>query len=918
MPPKAPYEVLEKRVQELEQAEARRKRTEEALEKRILALTMPLGDVESINFEDLFNLDDIQQLQDEFASATGVASLITRTDGTPITQPSNFCRLCRDIIRQTPKGLANCYKSDATIGRLSPNGPTVQPCMSGQLSDAGAAITVGGKHIANWLIGQVRDDTQTEDRIRAYAREIEADEEAVAEAFREVPFMSREKFGQVARMLFTLAKQLSTSAYQAVQQARFITELKQAKEALEASETHLRTLVRTIPDLIWLKDERGFYLFCNSRFEDFFGAKEKDIIGKTDYDFVDRDLADFFRRHDALAVAKGRPSINEEEVEFSSDGRREILETIKTPMYRSDGRLAGVLGIGRDITDRKKAEEAFRINEARLETLLKLSQMSKAPLTQITDFALEAAVGLTDSRIGYLAFMNEDETVLTMYSWSKQAMKECAVRDRRFVYPLDQTGLWGEAVRQRQPVITNDYQADNPHKKGYPEGHVVVERHMNVPVFDGEKIVAVAGVGNKEKPYDDPDVRQLTLLMQGMWMIVKRQRAEEALRDSEEKLARSKKMESLGLLAGGVAHDLNNVLSGILSYPELLLMRLPQGSPLIRPIETIRDSGNRAAEIVQDLLTVARGVAVAKEPLNINGLIDEYLRSPEFNKLKQVYPEVSLKTDMDQSLLNIGGSRAHVRKVIMNLTANAFEAVEGTGAVSISTMNRYIDRPLKGYDEVNVGEYAVLSVADNGPGISPDDLDRIFEPFYTKKVMGRSGTGLGLAVVWNVVQDHKGYIDVTVDRRGTTFDLYFPITREAVWKNDAAFRLEDYKGEGQTVLVVDDVESQREIFCQMLEVLGYRAEAVSSGEEAIRYVEDKAVDLIMLDMIMDPGIDGRETFERIIKIRPGQKAIIVSGFAETDAVKEAQRRGAGPFIKKPVRLASLGAAIKEILRHSAT
>jgi PAS domain S-box-containing protein len=201
-----------------------RKRAEEAIEKRILALTMPLDDAASINFEDLFNLDDIQRLQDEFAGATGVASIITQTDGTPITRPSNFCRLCNDIIRKTDKGRGNCYKSDALIGRLSPEGPIIQPCMSGGLWDAGAAISVGGKHIANWLIGQVRNDTQTEKKILEYARDIGADEQVAVEAFREVPGMSRDRFGKVAQALFTLANQLSTSAYQNVQQARFISE----------------------------------------------------------------------------------------------------------------------------------------------------------------------------------------------------------------------------------------------------------------------------------------------------------------------------------------------------------------------------------------------------------------------------------------------------------------------------------------------------------------------------------------------------------------------------------------------------------------------------------------------------------------------------------------------------------------------
>ena len=913
MSQKIPGEELEPRVNELEEDLTRLKKAGRRQDQVASGLNTGLEIVENVTFDNLFKISDIQRLQDEFANATGVASIITNADGTPITRPSNFCRLCKDIIRKTPKGQANCYKSDASIGRMSPYGPTIQHCLSCGLWDAGAAISVGGKHIANWLIGQVRDESQTEERIRNYAREIDVDEEMAVEAFHETPCMSHERFRRIANMLFTLANQLSVTAYQKLQRERFINELTQTQKALEKSETLLGAVIRTIPDLVWLKDKNGRYQICNSKFEEFFGASEREIVGKTDYDFVDKELADFFRRHDARAIEKGRPSRNEEEIVFSSDGHREILETIKTPMHGRDGELIGVLGIGRDITDRKKAEEEFLLNEARLETLLELSKMTKAPLTKITDFALEAAVKQTSSKLGYLAFMNEDETVLTMYSWSKTAMEQCAITDKQIIYPLEQTGLWGEAVRQRKPVITNDYEAEDRMKKGYPPGHVKVYRHMNVPVFDGEKIVAVAGVGNKVKAYDEPDVRQLTLLMQGLWLIIKRLRAEEALRVSEEKLERSRKMESIGLLAGGVAHDLNNILSGILSYPDLLLMKLPDDSPLRGAIQTIRDSGSRAAAVVQDLLTVARGVAMAKYPMNINELIKAYLHSPEFRKLEQLAPLVALKIDLEENLFNIAGSHAHINKVVMNLITNAYEAIEGAGAVTIKTLNRYIDQPIKGYDEVTIGEYALLSVSDDGPGVAGDDLERIFEPFYTKKVMGRSGTGLGLAVVWNVVQDHKGYIDVYTGPAGTTFDLYFPITREGIWQEDVSLSLEEYKGDGEMILVVDDEANQREIFVNMLETLGYKAEAVSGGLAAVEYVEQNDVDLIILDMIMDPGIDGRETYERISRIKPGQKAIIVSGFAETDAVRAAQKLGAGQYIKKPIRINTLGKAVKMAL-----
>ncbi|MFO7559402.1 MAG: response regulator [Desulfobacterales bacterium] len=244
---------------------------------------------------------------------------------------------------------------------------------------------------------------------------------------------------------------------------------------------------------------------------------------------------------------------------------------------------------------------------------------------------------------------------------------------------------------------------------------------------------------------------------------------------------------------------------------------------------------------------------------------------------------------------------------------NASEAVERGGNVFISTMNRYLDKPIRGYDDINIGEYVVISVSDDGPGISSSDLERMFEPFYTKKVMGRSGTGIGLTVVWNTVQDHKGYIDVASDEDGTIFQLYFPITRDELLAEDLPRTIKDYKGDGETILIIDDVESQIEITCTMLDRLGYKTKAFSSGEEAVEYLKEHTVDLVLLDMIMDPGINGRETYERIIKIHPNQKAIIVSGFSETDEVKETIKLGAGQYVKKPITLEKIGLAVKQEL-----
>jgi PAS domain S-box-containing protein len=205
------------------------------------------------------------------------------------------------------------------------------------------------------------------------------------------------------------------------------------------------------------------------------------------------------------------------------------------PVLDSTGEDIFFIGAIFDISQNKKTLETFRLNEARLSALLDLTQMTDAPLNEITSFALEEAIRLTRSKVGYLAFANEDETELRMYSWSVDAIKECEIKHKQTTYHIDEMGLWGEALRQRKPIITNDYTASNPYKKGQPEGHVKILRHMNVPVLDQGKIVIIAGVGNKEAPYDESDIRQLILLMEGMWQIIRRKQIEEKLRKNEEK-----------------------------------------------------------------------------------------------------------------------------------------------------------------------------------------------------------------------------------------------------------------------------------------------------------------------------------------------------------------------------------------------
>jgi two-component system cell cycle sensor histidine kinase/response regulator CckA len=387
-----------------------------------------------------------------------------------------------------------------------------------------------------------------------------------------------------------------------------------------------------------------------------------------------------------------------------------------------------------------------------------------------------------------------------------------------------------------------------------------------------------------------------------------------AMKEMEARLQRAQKMEAIGTLAGGVAHDLNNILSGLVGYPELLLMDIPEGSEMRIIIETIKRSGERAAAIVQDMLALARRGVSVTDVIALNRVVQDYLDSPELAKLKAVHPHVSIQADLAPAGLNIIGSSAHMGKAIMNLVTNAAEAMPEGGEIELSTRNLYIDRPMLGFETIPEGEYVRLRVADAGIGIAATDLERIFEPFYTKKKMGRSGTGLGMAIVWGTVKDHGGYIDArSVEGRGTVFDLYFPVTRQNVKKEIEQLPIDRYRGAGESVLVVDDIKEQRDLAAFMLKRLNYQVDTVASGEAAVAYLRRKPVDILVLDMILEPDMDGLETYRQILAIAPGQKAIIASGFSESERVLEAQRLGAGRYIRKPYRMEQIGMALREQL-----
>lgn len=393
--------------------------------------------------------------------------------------------------------------------------------------------------------------------------------------------------------------------------------------------------------------------------------------------------------------------------------------------------------------------------------------------------------------------------------------------------------------------------------------------------------------------------------------------AEERAQQLQERLARSERMESLGILAGGVAHDLNNILGPMVAYPDLLLDRFEESSDDYEIVKEIKRSAGRAAAVIRDLLTLARRGRYQLEPTDLNEVVESYLRSAGFAELQALYPNVEPLVRLKPDLPAFDGSSVNLVKVLMNLVINAFEAMPHGGTLHIDTRVQSASSTYMGYESIPRGDYVILEVSDTGSGIEAKDQERMFEPFFTKKKMGRSGSGLGLSVVYGVVKDHGGYIDVKSDvGKGTAIRISIPIRANMAVAEEVE-NLESILG-NERILIVDDVAEQRTMAAKLLRDMGYHVDTAASGREAVKRLEEIRAEgdvtspyaVVLLDMIMEEDFDGLDTYQRMIEFFPDQKCVIVSGYSETSRVKQAQSLGAGRYLPKPYTREELGKAVR--------
>jgi len=758
-----------------------------------------------------------------------------------------------------------------------------------------------------------------------------------------------------------------------------ITERKQAEEEVSKSREFLDTIINNIANPIFVKDEKHRWIAINDSMCKMIGVTRAQMLGKSDYDLFSKEQADVFWSHDNVVMDSNKVDINEEKITVGDKTR--IISTIKSSFTNPISGRRNLVGTIRDITDRKLAEKQLQESEERFKKLSGLTFEGivihykgvaidvNESLTRLFGYTREEMIGENIIELcvpqEYHTIINEN--VVKKYAKPYEVMgikkdgtlfpieleardiknkdeefRVAAIRDiterkqakvalqdskKRFrniaesmsdwIWELDADGVYTHVSSNVESTL------------GYKADELIGKRpfdFMAPKEAESKEKQFLLVVANK-KPIKElenwniaKDGNKICFLTNGLPLLdnqgnllgyrgVDKDITE--LKRLQKLESRAERLETAGTIAGQVAHDFNNLLAPLIAYPDFIKDELPKNHPALTYLDQMEKAAQKIANINQDLLAMGRRGHCNQDILNLNTIIQQAVA--DFEPLPKT---LAFEIDLDDSLMDILGGGAQIHRVISNMLHNAQDAMQNIGQITIKTENYYVDDVSMIYGRVPKGEYVKLTMTDTGCGIPDDIVQKIFDPFFTSKTTDKKcGSGLGMSVVDAVINDHNGFIDLSTKvGEGTSFYLYFPITRKS---KDEKQDIDIYGG-SESILIVDDDEVQRQVTSQILKKLGYQITSVKSGEKAVELIKDKQYELLILDMIMPDGMDGAETYRRILEISPNQKSIIVSGFSESERVIEAQKLGVGVFVQKPLTKEAIASAVRNELDRQKT
>ena len=636
------------------------------------------------------------------------------------------------------------------------------------------------------------------------------------------------------------------------------TERIMAENALRTSEEKLNSIVSTSQEWIWSKDLTGVYTFSNPAVRDILGYLPDDILGHAvTNSFVHKEDLLMMKELLSRSIALKTGWSNIVTRWKHQDGTYRYLESSAVPMLDQSGSLYGFQGTDRDITIRKQSEDDVRESEERYRTIFESTATANILMAQ--DMTILMANDDFAGLSGYTKQELEGKIKLTAFADENDLARVMSYDKMRKLDP-------GSALS------SNEFRFINRNGE-------VRELFVSVAVIPKTNESVVSLIDLTER-------KQL-----------------------ETELIQSKKMESVGRLAGGVAHDFNNMLSVIIGNTEIAMLTVDSTSPLLRTLQDIMSAAMRSAELTRQLLAFARKQTASPRVLNLSDTVTGMLKMLQ----RLIGENINLIWMPGQNLWKVRIDPSQIDQILVNLTVNARDAIGQTGKITIETSNAACDESYRnGFTAFTPGDYVELSVRDNGCGMEKHTLANIFEPFYTSGKNGQ-GTGLGLATVYGIVKQNGGFLNVRSEPgQGSIFRIYLPRHKDTGTETTGDESETQMQGGTETVLIVEDEETVLKLGRAMLETLGYNVLSARSADQALQLTKGYTgkIDLLLTDVIM-PDMNGKELSERIIAVKPGLKCLYMSGYTADVIAHQGILDKGVQFISKPFSLKELAAKIRE-------
>jgi two-component system, cell cycle sensor histidine kinase and response regulator CckA len=759
-----------------------------------------------------------------------------------------------------------------------------------------------------------------------------------------------------------------------------VTERNRAGEVLSEERRLLRTLIDTLPDYIFVKDTQSRFVVVNRAYVELVGAKDsEELLGKTDFDFFPHDAAMAFISDDQFVIHSGKPFMNWEEKATDPQGNAKWVSTSKVPLRNQQGELIGLIGIARDITRRKEAEEKLRAEQEMLRKLIDnipdriyVKDLQSRWVLANRELANRLGAKNPEEMLGKTDFDYFPKEVATVFSTDEQTVirtgRPLVNKEERAVDARGNIRWWstskvpwrddlgqiigimgiGRDITRLKSAEENFYKAFNANPEpltisvvsdgryldvnesflrgtGYSREEVIGRTSLDLKIWDNledrgrfiEKLRQHGSVRDLEVPFRVKSgelrvwLHSANLIeFEGQECVISSQKDVTETRALALQLGQAQKMESIGRLAGGVAHDFNNLLSVIIGYSEILLGQPDLDERTQKQFEEIKKAGNRAAALTRQLLAFSRQQILEPKVLNLNVTVVETQKMLR----RLIGEDVEFQMRLDPGIGSVKADPGQIGQILMNLAVNGRDAMPDGGRLTIETGEADLDEEAaRRHAPCAPGRYVVLTVADTGTGMDEDTKTHIFEPFFTTKELGK-GTGLGLSTVYGIVKQSGGYVWVYSELgQGAVFKIFLPRVEQPTRQGEESDLGSENLGGTETVLVVEDEESVRVLICSILAQNGYTVLEANSPEHALEIVrQNPSIDLLLTDVVM-PGMNGPAMVEKLEEMRVRMKVLYVSGYAGRFGNDRGLLREGVPFLQKPFSKKELLRRLREIL-----